>query len=43
MSAEPEPTLLAFVQYNQWANQELMALCATLDVGVVEAANPGAR
>ncbi|HRE26517.1 MAG TPA: DinB family protein [Anaerolineales bacterium] len=42
MSAEPEPTLLAFVQYNQWANQELMALCATLDVGVVEAANPGA-
>ena len=42
MPLEPEPTLLAFVQYNLWANQALLALCATLDAGVLEAAIPGA-
>ena len=42
MPLEPEPTLLAFVQYNLWANQALLALCATLDADVLEAAIPGA-
>lgn len=28
---QPEPTLIEFVLYNQWANQKLLAACAKLE------------
>lgn len=31
MAIQPEPTLIEFVRYNQWANQQLLAICMTLD------------
>lgn len=33
----PEPTLQEFVRFNQWANQKLLALCATLDKSILAA------
>lgn len=42
MSTEPEPTLIEFVRYNQWANQRLMAFCMTVGEDVLNAAIPGA-
>ena len=31
MARQPEPTLIEFVRYNQWANQQLLAICLKLD------------
>ena len=30
MTLQPEPTLIEFFYYNQWANQQLMAICMVL-------------
>lgn len=42
MSAEPEPSLIEFVRYNQWANQHLMAFCMTIGEDMLNATIPGA-
>ncbi len=42
MTVEPEPTLIEFVLYNEWANQTLLAVCATLDAALLDAEIPGA-
>ena len=42
MTGEPEPTLIEFVHYNQWANQALLDVCATLDAALLDAEIPGA-
>lgn len=42
MDFEPEPTLIEWVRYNQWANQALMAICMLLDAERVNAEMPGA-
>ena len=31
MARQPEPTLIEFVRYNQWANQQLLAICLKLN------------
>lgn len=31
METQPEPTLVEFVRYNQWANQQLLTVCMDLD------------
>lgn len=31
MENQPEPTMVEFVLYNQWANQQLLTICKTLD------------
>ena len=31
MNMQPEPTLIEFVLFNQWANQKLLATCASLE------------
>lgn len=31
METQPEPTLVEFVLYNRWANQQLLGICMTLD------------
>lgn len=41
MEFQPEPTLLEYVRYNQWANQKLMAICMTLDEALLTANIPG--
>jgi uncharacterized damage-inducible protein DinB len=40
METEPEPTLVEFVRYNQWANQQLLTICMTLDEGMLTATIP---
>lgn len=35
METQPEPTLVEFVRYNQWANQQLLAAC--MNVGASSA------
>ena len=42
METQPEPTLVEFVRYNQWANQQLLAACMNLDEGLLTAGIPGA-
>ncbi len=42
METQPEPTLVEFVLYNQWANQRLLAICMTLDDEMLTASIPGA-
>jgi len=42
METQPEPTLVEFVRYNQWANQQLLAACMNLDEGLLTARIPGA-
>lgn len=37
MAIQPEPTLVAFVHYNQWANQQLLAACMKLDAALLTA------
>lgn len=41
MQTQPEPTLVEFVLYNQWATQQLLAICMTLDEEMLTAAIPG--
>ncbi len=42
METQPEPTLIEFVLYNRWANQQLLATCLNLDENVLTADIPGA-
>jgi len=42
METQPEPTLVEFVLYNQWASQQLLAICMKLDVGLLTTRIPGA-
>lgn len=41
METEPEPTLVEFVRYNQWANQQVLAICMTLDKKLLTTGIPG--
>ena len=41
MAMQPEPTLIEFVRYNQWANQQLLAICLKLDESLLTADIPG--
>ncbi|MBK7897002.1 MAG: DinB family protein [Candidatus Promineifilaceae bacterium] len=42
MAIQPEPTLIEFVRYNQWANQQLLAICLKLDESLLTADIQGA-
>lgn len=42
MTIQPEPTLVEFVLYNQWANQQLLAICMKLSKELLTASIPGA-
>ncbi|HEY3289940.1 MAG TPA: DinB family protein [Anaerolineae bacterium] len=42
MDNQPEPTLVEFVLYNQWANQQLLAICMNLDADLLTAGISGA-
>ncbi|MCL4506109.1 MAG: DinB family protein [Chloroflexi bacterium] len=42
METQPEPTLVEFVLYNRWANQQLLAICMNLDESLLTAGIPGA-
>ena len=37
MEIQPEPTLIEFIHYNQWANQQLIAICRDLDADLLTA------
>lgn len=37
METQPEPTLVEFVRYNQWANQQLLTICMNLDEALLTA------
>ena len=37
MEAQPEPTLIEFVRYNQWANQQLLTICMNLNKDLLTA------
>ena len=41
METQPEPTLVEFVRYNQWANQQLLSICKELEEGLLSADIPG--
>jgi uncharacterized damage-inducible protein DinB len=41
MPNQPEPTMIEFFQYNQWANQELMGICSKLSDEMITASIPG--
>lgn len=41
MNRDPEPTLVEFVLYNQWANQQLLTICMGLDEALLIAKIPG--
>ena len=41
MDLQTEPTLLEFVHYNQWANQQLLSICIELDERLLSADIPG--
>jgi uncharacterized damage-inducible protein DinB len=41
METQPEPTLVEFIRYNQWANQELLAACKDLTQDQLTASIPG--
>jgi uncharacterized damage-inducible protein DinB len=42
MEIQPEATLVEFVRYNQWANQQLLGICMSLDESLLRAGIPGA-
>lgn len=41
MNSKPEPTLIEFIHYNQWANQQLLAVCMELDEALLSVKIPG--
>lgn len=41
METQPEPTLVEFIRYNQWANQQLLTVCMNLDEELLTAAIQG--
>ncbi len=42
MDTQPEPTLVEFIRYNNWANQQVLAACKNLSQSQLEATTPGA-
>jgi len=42
METYPEPTLIEFIRYNSWANQQVLAACASLSEAQLTAQIPGA-
>lgn len=42
METQPEATLVEFVRYNQWANQQLLNICMNLSESLLTASIPGA-
>ena len=42
MDTPPEPTLVEFIRYNTWANQQVMAVCLTLTESQISTPIPGA-
>ncbi len=42
METYPEPTLIEFIRYNRWANQQVLAACASLSEAQLTAQIPGA-
>jgi uncharacterized damage-inducible protein DinB len=42
MDIQPEPTLVEFIRYNTWANQQVMAACQNLSPSQLAVPIPGA-
>jgi uncharacterized damage-inducible protein DinB len=42
MDQQPEPTLVEFIRYNNWANAQVIAICRGLAAEQLAAAAPGA-
>jgi len=42
METQPEPTLVEFIRYNAWANQQVLAACQALSEAQLTAPIPGA-
>jgi uncharacterized damage-inducible protein DinB len=42
MQIQPEPTLVEFIRYNTWANQQVLAACQALSEGQLLSNIPGA-
>jgi len=42
MEQQPEPMLVDLIQYNNWANQQLLAICLELPEDALAASAPGA-
>ncbi len=42
METHPEPTLVEFIRYNNWANQQVLAVCVSLSDSQLLAPIPGA-
>jgi uncharacterized damage-inducible protein DinB len=42
LDIQPEPTLIEFVRYNQWANQQLMTICINVGEDLLKTGTPGA-
>lgn len=43
METQPEPTMVEFVRYNQWANQQLLTVCMNINENLLTAVIVGAR
>ena len=41
MDFQPEPTLIEFIRYNNWANEKILAFCQTLTPDQLAAGAPG--
>jgi len=41
MEFQPEPTLIEFIRYNNWANAQILAFCQTLTPEQLSAGAPG--
>jgi uncharacterized damage-inducible protein DinB len=41
MDFQPEPTLLEFIRYHNWANAQILEVCKTLDAAQLDVAAPG--
>ncbi|MEM7124704.1 MAG: DinB family protein [Chloroflexota bacterium] len=41
MTTQPEPTLAEFIEYNRWANQQLLTICMNLDDKMLTVNIPG--
>lgn len=42
MDTQPEPTLVEFIRYNNWANQQVLAACKNLSESQLTGMMPGA-
>lgn len=43
METQPEPTLLEFIRFNQWANLKLLSICRNLDEKLLSADIQGSK